>query len=368
MNAEDFRKQRVGIMTWHYGLNVGSFLQALALQTIIRRSGFPVLIIDYQARMKYSFWKGILRICLKQFYCLLPKSVQIRYGMHYYRLRKKYMAIKPFYDFNKIESMNKYFDIFVCGSDQVWAPSCLDDAYLLTFTAPEKKRIAYAPSLGLLSIPEHQKPLYRKALATFDALSIRERKGAEILKQDFGLNVPVVLDPTLLFTADEWLKMMKLPGKRNENVIFCYLLGKNLWHAEYVRKIADREGKKLVISSPHTIFSGYADEFCAYMTPDLFLGLIRDAEKVFTDSFHGMAFSVNFKKDFYFFYRFADDDPINQNSRVDNLAEMLGLYGRLIPSAETPLPQQTLDMEQIHSALSAERKQSIAYLEGALRS
>ena len=361
-------KPRVGILTWHFYDNAGSFLQALALQHVIELCGYSVKIIDYRKNFHYKGIKRCLWRIFERLFFLFPDFLFPRYAMKYYLLQRKYMKLVPCNSLSDLLKTNKIFDTFVCGSDQIWAPNVLDNAYLLSFVEDEKKRIAYAPSIGLPLIPERLKSIYASNISKFQSVSVREKHGAELLKREFCISAQVVLDPTLLLTGEEWDKLIKIPVVKESSYVFCYFLGKNSWQVEFAKKIAEKEGKKLFIMSPHSDYSNYADRYWNNLTPDYFIGFLRNADKVLTDSFHGMAFSVNFKKDFLFFHRFAVADPVNQNSRVDSLADLLGLQGRLVVEDMQNCNHPAIDFKAVFEKLQAERQKSISYLEKALAS
>lgn len=356
----------IGIFTWHFFTNVGSFLQALALQNVIHSLGHSVKIIDYRKNYLPKGVKGYIWKTFTKFYFLLPHFLLPRQMMKYYVIQRKYMNLSPNVSKENLQKLNNLFDAFVCGSDQIWAPNVFDESYLLSFVAPDKKRIAYAPSIGLQVIPESLKTLYKSNISKFSAVSVREKQGADLLKKEFGIFAQTVLDPTLLLDSVEWTELLKISKVREKPYIFCYFLGKNTWQVQFAKKIADRDGKKLFIMSPHKEFAKYADKYWKNLMPDRFLELVSSAEQIFTDSFHGMAFSINFQKDFYFFHRFADNDPINQNSRVDNLANLLGLESRLVTQDSLFIDNKILNYVEVAKRLQNERQKSLQYLKKAL--
>lgn len=358
---------RIGILTWHFYPNVGGFLQAFALQNVLNRLGHSVKIIDYRKNSMPRGVKGCIWKIFTQCYFLIPNFLLPYQMMKYYAKQRKYMKLSSSVLREDLPKLNEIFDAFVCGSDQIWSPNVLDEAYLLSFVAPDKKRIAYAPSISLPEIPENLKQLYKNNISKFNAVSVREKQGAELLEKEFGLSAQTVLDPTLLLNSSEWINLLKI-SIHKKPYIFCYLLGKNTWQVKFARKIADQYGKKLFIMSPHKEFSQYADKYWKDLMPDHFLKILCCAEKILTDSFHGMAFSVNFQKDFYFFHRFADNDPINQNSRVDNLASLCGLQSRLVTEEKQFLDEKSLNYEDVTGRLQNERKKSLLYLKKALSS
>jgi polysaccharide pyruvyl transferase WcaK-like protein len=114
--------------------------------------------------------------------------------------QKYFKQTKVYFDNDELKELNSKFDIFVCGSDQIWAPSVFDKAYFLEFVN-SKYKFSYAASLGLNMIPNELKKEYHDLLLDFDSVSVREKKGQDLLKE-LGVNSTVVLDPTFLLNKN----------------------------------------------------------------------------------------------------------------------------------------------------------------------
>lgn len=361
------KNAKIGIITWHYFFNVGSNFQAYALQHTLESLGRDVRIINYR-RGHVSIArriKGYIRYSLCNIYSFLPEFGKTYLGFE--KFQKDYMHLTPLTNKKDIAKYNQFFDVFICGSDQVWAPNVLDDVFLLSFVKKDKRKVSYAASIGLPSIPESKKSVYRQYLPRFDAVSVRERQGAELLKKEFQIDAEVVLDPTLLMKPEDWRKMTSQKRIVRDNYIYCYFRGKQSWQIEYVKEIARQTGKKIVISSLLKIDKKEADVLIPSVHPMQFLSLIHDADLVFTDSFHGMAFSLIFHKSFYVFYRFTDNDPVNQNSRIDNLKTITGLQDRIITDKNAVLSQKPIDYDDVDRRLDEERKKTLCFLEKAIQ-
>ena len=129
-----------------------------------------------------------------------------------------------------MQKLNNEFDAFVCGSDQIWAPSCFDDKYFLSFVEDTNTMVSYAPSIGLSSVEDSNIAMQMKELINrFKFLSVREEKGKELIKNLCNKEAQVVLDPTLLLSQHEWNELIKdhtleKPLKEiiEKNYILCY--------------------------------------------------------------------------------------------------------------------------------------------------
>ena len=205
---------------------------------------------------------------------------------------------------------------------------------LIAITLPlvYQQLISFASSFGVSQIPWYQKKATARYLSRIDYVSCRENRGAEIVKELTGREVPVLMDPVFAFDKKEWANIVHEEKVYNEPYIFCYLLGSNLSHREAVKKFAQEKGLKVV-------FLKYLDQYVDYdadfgditpfdVDPDRFLNILRGAEYVFTDSFHGCAFSIIMKKEFVVFNRYSATSGASKNSRIDTVLSNLGLESR----------------------------------------
>ena len=255
--------------------------------------------------------------------------------------------------------------MFICGSDQIWSPIVpYNSYYYLAFT--NKDKIAYAPSIGSWEYPDKNVEIVKPFLERFKALSIREIQGAEILKNKFGLKAQTVLDPTLLLDKKDW-ELLTLPVKYHKPYILCYLLTYNTEYLEFVRQYAKNVGLKLKIFITDKRYCQYADEHL-FVGPQEFITEIKGASVFFTDSFHGSIFAIHFEKDFYTFKRFKDCAKNDQNSRIINLFDKLGIKERFISGNELKDISliRPLAYNCIKAKLVKERKMSLNYLQTAL--
>lgn len=370
---------KLAIVTWIKYLNFGTYLQAYALQRITNKLGFKVSILDDSKILESDYLQNVeenggFKAKLRHFKNEI--SYIIKYGIREYFLlhqsvafysafQKAYMTIDK--EILPLSELDQKYDLFVCGSDQIWYPSMniFSPYYYLSFT--NKRKVAYAPSIGTTKYPfcfvEKVKPLLQR----FDAISVREKVGAEIIGSIVGREVDAVLDPTLLLTGEEWGRLLSSERLYKRKYILCYLLSYNETYVRYVQNFAREHALSLVtfvlpgrkcIPSDKVLAAG----------PCGFLSAIRDAELVFTDSFHCTIFSLLFKKRFCTFKRFSDDASNNQNSRIDNLLGILNLKSYFIGMEQLDAVKNlsSIDYEAVEAILQSERKRSIRYLKDAL--
>lgn len=369
--------KKVGIMTWIQYQNYGTALQAGALSNIIKMMGYEPFNINYCPRaindsshygLKGIYNKGIetIKRTLNGQYTSKIKS----------QLYKKYIAenlnvTEPCNTKVELADLNDHFDAFVCGSDQIWTPLAFDENYFLSYVRNPDKIIAYAPSIGLTKI---ENPIVREKMkhliGKFKHLSIREQQGAELIRRLCDKNAKVVLDPTLLLSPKEWnvfeqqatYKTSLLPDK----YIICYFLGD---YTQYMQKVKEISNK---LHMPYFIIPQFKlqsqDEHCVPFDvgPAEFLKLWSHATYAITDSFHGVAFSLNYNKPFSVFKRFKEDARDNQNSRVINILRLVNLESRILENNGQPNSFLELDFSEANDRLNGLRKQSLEYLKRAL--
>lgn len=331
---------KIATMTWIYNGNYGTVLQAYALQKMLNDRGYETNLINYRASTKSkikNFFKS------KNSYSLFiqkARSIIFRSKSSSsidYKLRnKRFMdflndecSLTNLYsDPESLKELNDIYDVFICGSDQIWSPTFFNEIFYLSYVDDNKKRIAYAPSFGVSSIEEKKKKKIKKLLDKFNYISVREKQGADIVKELTGKNAEVVLDPTLLLSEEQWSKVAVNPNIE-EPYILCYFLSDNDFYYSTVERLVEETGYR-VVSIPVTSDS-YNTDYDKYPDagPQEFLGLIKNAALVCTDSFHGTIFSVNFKRDFYVFKRFSDESSSSQNSRIYNILNLLNANDRL---------------------------------------
>lgn len=207
------------------------------------------------------------------------------------------------------------YDYFIVGSDQVWNPtyphtSCIN---FLTF-APEYKRIAFAPSIGLSVIPEYVKSVYSKWITKIPNLSVREEKGAEIIKELTGRDATVLADPTLCVSKEEWEMVEKKPDfDISEPYVFTYFLGNETHdYRTFIEKYAKKNNYAIINTFDLREPEHYS------VNPAEFVYLIHNAKMVFTDSFHGTVFSLVMHTPFVVFDRIENGGK-GMSSRIDTL-------------------------------------------------
>lgn len=229
----------------------------------------------------------------------------------------------------------------------------------LRFCSPTK-RVSYAASFGVDKIPEEWVDKYKTGLMDFKALSVREDKAVDIVKNTIGLTCCKVLDPTMLLERVEWDKIKKMPTKINgKNYILTYFLGGRTREIEDIiyryAKLTDSAVINLQdYNTPYYIVG-----------PDEFVGLISKAKMVLTDSFHATVFSIIYEKPFVVYDRQGSGRKMG--SRLSSLLEMCGLNDRRASALDEQKLLQ-VDYTNARLAIQKEKVHSLKYLNEAIQS
>ena len=200
------------------------------------------------------------------------------------------------------------------------------------FVPDDIEKISIASSFGVGQIPWYQKKRTAHFINRIEHVSMRENRGKEIVKELTGRDVPVVLDPVFLLSKEDWDKYIPEVKVYDEPYIFAYFLGENPLYREEVKMLSKKTGLKIVALRHLDQYVETDESFGDYapydVSPDKFLNLIRGAEYICTDSFHGTCFSIINEKKFMIFNRYSDASKVSKNSRIDSLCINLGISER----------------------------------------
>ena len=384
-------KGKIGLCIAHTGTNYGQLLQAFATQEVIHNYGFETEIIQYisgkNKGIKPSYAAAV--VAGKKLYAAISRKTrksayEVLDNLHRSNIEERTSVSDSFRSkrfvntvrcngIDELRSKSKEYYAVLVGSDQVWLPDvAVSNFFTLRFAAPGVRRISYATSLGVSSYPNYAKKAAGDFWKQIDFLSVREQQGKEIIQSIVDIPVEVVADPTYLLTREEWEKL--IPSKKviEAGYILCYFLGDSEPIKKYARKFADSKGLRLVSilsNECNSDDSKFADEVLIGKSPEEFVNLIRNAEFILTDSFHGLAFSVINQKQFLIFYRRRTDVKESRNSRIDNIVRSWDIEDRLIREPEElKFPTSSIDYSAVSEKVEALRAKSLAFLDRALNS
>ena len=361
-------KKKIGILTWHYYKNYGSGLQSFALQEIITRLGYDVDLINF--RKFYSPKPSLLKRLVKKIlqytvanfsdkvYDMVVNNT-IVYQNRY--LRQTGMFTNPV----ELESISSGYDCLVYGSDQIWAPNVYTPIYMGAYVQETVRKISYAASIGLNDLPDDLIEAYKSNLSSFHSVAVRELEGKELLMNCCDIDATVVLDPTFMIDADTYRSMQRPVRGVKGRYVFCYFLNKEHNYKEKVREYAKEHNLQIIGTSDKVDDAEWMKRL-TNIGADQFIWLINNAETIFTDSYHGSIFSLLLHKNLWTYVRFAEDNPICQNSRIRQLQNNFNLTHRVITAGQDIDDTKKIDYDYFEKRLAELRKDSLAYLKNAL--
>lgn len=352
--------KRIVIATLPGYFNYGNRLQAYALACVLKREGpyeveYVVPLIERNTLLRLV--KNFILAILKR----NPASILIK-------IRKE-QAILPFskqYLHEVTPRDGRGYFCGIVGSDQVWHPAGIKtrnfSRYFLTMVSPER-RIAYAPSFGLSTIPKDKEEHYKEYLPQFSHISTRESSGAALVEGLTGRKVPIVLDPTLLLTAEEWGSLTsEFDQQLNEKkYIVRYTLGRLSEKDEkQLKEYAASKNLEIYQIMGDSMESGGIGEVPS--VPE-FLSLIKNADAVFTDSFHACVFATIFHTPFVALKR----PGVDMSTRISTLLGMTGMDANLDSGdvAFRSIIEQS-DFSGVDLKIELQRTLSANYLRDAL--
>lgn len=371
---------RIALMTWFQYHNYGSTLQVSALARTISSLGHHVDVVDYRAHGKVvQVPEGNPAGALAA--KALHKAKSVAFAREFRsegreELFERYLGEALTFTgrcgtMADLEALNGSYDAFVCGSDQIWAPSVFDPHYFLDFAGEGRLKVAYAPSVGLPEVRDADVARRMGELASrIDRLSTREESGSAIVSGLTGREVVTVVDPTLLIGPDGWAEVAagsSIDAAAGGGYLLAYMLGRNEAKWKTIYRLAARLGLAVRVVPVFERDRRRKGCIADPVGPREFVSLLANASFVCTDSFHGVAFSINLGRDFCAFERFRKGDTVNQNSRIYNILKKTGLEGRLLVDGADPLAMaEPVDWAGSRALLAKERETSLAWLRDAL--
>lgn len=328
---------KIGIITFHNSYNCGSMLESYAIMKFLQNNKYDAQIIDYstegQQKLYSTFFKNnSIKNIIKNI-IIMPHRKQIKFNNSKYEEFK----IKNFNLSKKIlndDFSHLNYDCVVAGSDQIWNITIEDysDNYFLPWT--KAKKIAYAPSFGAKNPMDFDKKnikKYKRFLENFDALSIRENNGKKWIKDISNIDVPVLLDPTLLLDYNEYDNIIDNSCTPSGDYIFLYCPSFKKDICKFVKKVSDKYKLPVIAWSAKSFYIKQIGKFGfklpKYESPSVYLSLIKNAKLIFTTSFHGTIFSTIYKKNFFVL---KNGEMYGNDDRVMTLIKKLGIENRLV--------------------------------------
>lgn len=362
--------------------NYGALLQGYALNQILNDLGYDTYVIRYKGDgdikrnsiLKNPITRFLKRIVFSLFHKkdIFLKSYKkdidnrLKKIICFQTANMKFANTKQ-WSYRTLKRKRPMAYAYVCGSDQIWNP-CFngnDRGYFLTFVPDGIKKIAYAPSLGVNEIPKKDISVIKNYIQTFDSLSVREQNGVELLKDLTAKQIHWVLDPTLVLDRERWANLAS--DIRNKPYILVYHFSGENQLKDSVLNLS-RKYNLDVISIPMNKVA-CEDGFNFYFAGiEEFLGLIKNAKLVCTDSFHATVFSIIMNTPFLVFMREQIASGVDMNSRIDSLLKMTNLTNRIVINSQNieNIDIFDCDYKQAYANIDKFKAASYDYLKSVL--
>lgn len=352
---------KIGIVTFHRAHNYGAMLQAVALRLFLKQYSQNVYFVDYKPKYleneyKMFSWNRLRKANLKG-----KVEYVLKYARHFSEIKERQSAFMGFIH-SEIDPyckpMSDVFDVVFYGSDQIWRRNAAINGYdWVYFGNNEIKshfKYPYAASMGNLEVkPEDEKEM-REMVENFNMLSVREDYLKDYLSQICRKEIYQVIDPTLLLTAEEWKKWRNVKNSSEPYVLF-YDLRSNSINEEEVYKFAERNSLK-VEHLVGNVFKRSKKPLSSTDGPYEFYDKIMNADFVFTSSFHGVALSIIFRKQFIAAFN-------NNSGRAVSLLNSLGLEKRILSSGSAlPMSFEMINYDEVIDRLKQLQSDSGSYI------
>lgn len=354
---------KVGIVTYHRSHNYGALLQAIATRIILKNLGHDVHYVDYWPsyhRRMYSMinskkiFSWHIRSNIKYLYNL-SKTYKTKYNRRISMFKFIRQYIEPYC----LPTTDK-FDIIVYGSDQIWRKQSETQKYNPVYLGKNNfhtnKHVTYAASMGIIPTSSKDKECIKKLVSNLDAISVREKSLAQLLKTLHFSNININLDPTLLLTQEQWNDIIPSRNYNGPRYVLYYNFQPNAFCLNQIKQFASAKGLALKIIYGNAIEQEDNNNICS-ISADVFLELIRHADFVFTSSYHGLVFSLLYAKPFYASFK-------TNVERGESILSILGLKEYLLPpQANIPESFKDINYKQVFTTLESLRMDSINYLQ-----
>lgn len=366
---------KIGILTYHRSHNYGAVLQAYALKTFLSNQGHDVEFIDYWPNYRKGMYDLADFSFIKDKDLNFPQKIKrlIRLVLVYPGKKNRYKRFQKFIKhhlgiygnakFKTGEEITGNYDSTIYGSDQIWRYNHFetfegfDPVYWGEFPKKNKsKKIAYAASMGIIENTTQNSIYLKTYLRNFNAISVREKELQELLQNFTDKTVAHVLDPVFLLSATQWLKFSSQNQKSKKKFILFYHLNYSKEAIKLTNKIARRNNYSVIeIRGGVTPFTN-PFKYKQTLGPIEFINLIFNASFIVSTSFHGVAFSIIFRKKFFAL------GLKNNSIRVTSLLEELRIPERYLDNLENINFSGNINYDLVESLLNKKKENSVRFL------
>lgn len=356
------------VVTLHRVYNYGSVLQAYATQKILENLGHKVQIIDYvtaqrtKKRILFSSSVTARKNGIGKLFFIGLKMLSIMFKEFTFGsfVRKQLNLTKKYITESDLKRDPPVADVYMTGSDQTWNSNYnegVDGGFFLSFAPENATKIAFVSSFGKDKLDENEIEVTKRYINRYTALSVREESARFILSKLGRDDAVQLIDPTLQISKDEWKQLASRKLIKGPYLVLMLLYNEDCNATKYARQIADEKHLKLVKISWEMKKPKMVDKLFTHRSPSVFLSLFSNADYIVTNSFHGLAFAINFERQFIIVPR------LEYNSRIESLLKLTGLQNRMIESPEQLSEfRNEINYEGIKEIIKQERLKAESFL------
>ena len=353
--------------------NYGSVLQTLATEKIFHDLGCQIETLDYiQDSLQMDSISKIIKhggpgwkIKLKQIILHLTNHDTSDRRNAFDEFRKKYLHLSQhrYYSVKELYNSVPAADIYCTGSDQTWNTKLhgVSDAYFLRFAPIGKKKISFSASFGIEELPNKDKDKAKRYLSEYNAISVRESSGLDILRGLGINNGSHLLDPTLVVDRRFW-ENISAERQYNQEYIFVYQLNSSKIFTDYANAFAEKKGLPIIYVRSRRNNGLVNSKYLGTPSPEVVLSLFRYSSYVITDSFHATVFSI------LFHCNFINILPPYFSTRIMSILDQTKLNCRLVTDLnEFDYTDTPINWDDVDSLLLKEREKAIEFLKEAIK-
>ena len=363
--------KRIGIVSYNIYCNFtnyGSALQSWALnQSIKKIEGINPILVDYCPKAHLNsdplhpfkdMWdKDDISIKMCE---MSLSAIEENYNKFDWFYKNRFIMTDDMYKPENLDLLwQERLDGYVCGSDTIFCPDefGVDDGYFANCGPMQGHSVAYAASFGDPTMTDEVSKQISARLKNFKAIGLRENLMIPYVKEHTSAPVQKVIDPTLLLTPEEYEPITE-DRIIEDKYLLLYSRRYSPEMEAYAEKLAKENGWKIVEISLRATNADKGHIMFYQAGVEEFLSLVKNAEFVVTNSFHGMIFSVQMKKQFAGFSR----DQCN--TKIDELLTLFGLKDCLYVTGKEQYSD--IDYDAVHKRIAIERKKSVEFLKYSL--
>ena len=365
--------KKIGIISYNiYGnfTNYGSALQSWALHQAVASLGSQPVLVDYCPDILKdkdplnpfkNMWdkdeesRKMIELSMPAIHENYYKFDSF-YTNAFYRTKKKYTSA----NFNEVMS-DENLSGFVCGSDTIFCMDefGFDDGFYANYDCMKKHSVSYAASFGDPTLSEENCKILDERLQNFVSFGLRENLMVPYVKGHTNVPVQRVVDPTLLHTSEKYDTIAVPERLETEKYLLYYSRRYSPAMEEYAGKLAKENGWKIVDISLRATNAEKGHRMFYEAGVEKFLSLVKHAEYVVTNSFHGMIFAVQYRRPFVIFTR------EQCNNKIDEILDLFGLKDHMLVTGIEQFSHE-IDYDAVHTRIAEAREASIEFLKKEL--